>query len=218
MIKGYYINLEERKDRYAHFEKLKNNYSLFKNIDRLSATRDENGAIGCGLSHIAALNKCLEDKDIDSCCEYMMVFEDDFCILNDTHYNEFVNHFENIRNEKEWDIIVLTPRGVMKNVAVDKKSKMASNHFYEIVNNQTATGYIIKKTFIPILINTFEKSVEGLLKKLNPDNYAIDQYWKSLQNPYHFYYFKNVFAGQLPGYSTIEKRMVDYNERFASQK
>lgn len=217
MLKGYYINLEERKDRYGHFEKLKNKYSFFKNIDRLSAICDENGAIGCGRSHITALNKCLEYKDVDP-CDYMMVFEDDFCILNDTHYNDFVNHFENIRNEKDWDIIVLTPRGVLKNAVVNIKSKMASNHFYEIVNNQTATGYIIKKSFIPILINTFEKSVEGLLKNLNPDNYAIDQYWKSLQDTHHFYYFKKIFAGQLVGYSTIEKRIVNYNERFISQK
>jgi len=214
-MNGYYINLEERKDRYVHFEKLKTNHSFFKNVNRVSAIKCENGAIGCGLSHIKALKKSIQDNDS---FDYTMVFEDDFCILNDTHYTDFVGHFEHIRNEKEWDIIVLTPRGVMKNISVDKNCKMTSNHFYEIVNNQTATGYIIKKSFIPILISTFEKSVEGLLKKQNPDNYAIDQYWKSLQNTNHFYYFKNVFAGQLPGYSTIEKRMVDYNERFISQK
>jgi glycosyl transferase family 25 len=94
---------------------------------------------------------------------------------------------------------------------------MNSNYFHEIVNNQTATGYIIKKSFIPILIQSFKKSVEGLLKKQNPDIYAIDQYWKPLQNIHHFYYFKKVFAGQLIGYSSIEKRLVNYNQRFLSQ-
>ena len=159
-----------------------------------------------------------------------MVFEDDFCILNDNKYNEFIQYFENIRHEKEWDIIVLTPRGDEKHVDakhvdakhvdakhVDATVNMNSNHFHEIVNNQTATGYIIKKSFIPILINSFKKSVEGLLKKLNPDIYAIDQYWKPLQNIHHFYYFKKVFAGQLIGYSSIEKRIVNYNNRFLSQ-
>ena len=225
MIKGYYINLEERIDRVQHFELLKTKYTFFKNVERVPAIRNENGAIGCGFSHIKALNKCLESDD-----EYSMVFEDDFCILNDNKYNEFIQYFENIRHEKEWDIIVLTPRGDEKHVDakhvdakhvdakhVDATVNMNSNHFHEIVNNQTATGYIIKKSFIPILINSFKKSVEGLLKKLNPDIYAIDQYWKPLQNIHHFYYFKKVFAGQLIGYSSIEKRIVNYNNRFLSQ-
>ena len=210
MIKGYYINLEERKERVQHFEQLKTKYPFFKNVERLPAIRNENGAIGCGFSHIKALNKCLESED-----EYIMVFEDDFCILNDNNYNEFIQYFENIRDEKEWDIIVLTPRGEVKHV--EANAKMSSNLFHEIVNNQTATGYIIKKTFIPIIINSFKKSVEGLLKNQNPDLYAIDQYWKPLQYIHHFYYFKKVFAGQLIGYSSIEKRIVNYNQRFLSQ-
>jgi glycosyl transferase family 25 len=246
MINGYYINLEERKDRAAHFEELKKKYPFFKNIERIPAIRNENGAIGCGFSHIKALNKCLESND-----EYMMIFEDDFCILNDINYNEFTRCFENIRNEKDWDIIVLTPRGDAKGDihppydphiigykqedasvsaygvkgaepigvnGVCAAPSLSNNGFYEIVNNQTATGYIIKKSFIPILLHSFKKSVEGLLKKLNPDIYAIDQYWKPLQKVHHFYYFKKVFAGQLVGYSSIEKRVVNYNHRFMIQK
>ena len=135
--------------------------------------------------------------------------------MNDNNYNEFIQYFENIRDEKEWDIIVLTPRGEVKQV--EANAKMSSNLFHEIVNNQTATGYIIKKSFIPIIINSFKKSVEGLLKNQNPDLYAIDQYWKPLQHIHHFYYFKKVFAGQLIGYSSIEKRIVNYNQRFLSQ-
>lgn len=247
MVNGYYINLEERKDRVAHFEELKSKYPFFKNIERIPAIRNENGAIGCGFSHIKALNKCLESND-----EYMMIFEDDFCILNDINYNEFTRCFENIRNEKDWDIIVLTPRGDAKGkgdihppydpheyssgagsaygvcaapsdasgsaYGVKGAEPLSNNDFYEIVNNQTATGYIIKKSFIPILLHSFKKSVEGLLKKLNPDIYAIDQYWKPLQKVHHFYYFKKVFAGQLVGYSSIEKRVVNYNHRFMIQK
>jgi GR25 family glycosyltransferase involved in LPS biosynthesis len=242
MVNGYYINLDERKDRLEHFEGLKKKYPFFKDVERMSAIRNENGAIGCGFSHIKALNKCLESDD-----EYIMVIEDDFCILNDINYNDFIHHFENIRNEKDWDIIVLTPRGEQKsrgdihppydphiigykqedapsssagsaNGVKGAEPLMSKNHFYEIVNNQTTSGYIIKKSFIPILINTFKKSVEGLLKKLNPDIYSIDQYWKQLQKEHHFYYFKKIFAGQLVGYSNIEKRFVNYNHRFMIQK
>lgn len=211
MIKGYYINLEERKDRVEHFEKLKNKYVFFKDVERFDAIRNKNGAIGCGLSHIKVLTKLLEYQD-----DYMMVIEDDLCILNDNNYNEFVQYFQNIRNEKDWDIIVLTPRGDKKNI--QNSSNMNNNNFFEIVNNQTTTGYIIKKSFIPKLIENLKKSIEGLLKNLDPNTYAIDQYWKRIQNDSHFYYFNKIFAGQLIGYSNIEKRNVNYNQRYLSQK
>lgn len=211
MIKGYYINLEERKDRVEHFEKLKNEYLFFKDVERFDAIRNKNGAIGCGLSHIKVLTKLLEYQD-----DYMMVIEDDLCILNDNNYNEFVQYFQNIRNEKDWDIIVLTPRGDKKNI--QNSLNMNNNNFFEIINNQTTTGYIIKKSFIPKLIEKLKKSIEGLLKNLDPNIYAIDQYWKIIQNDNHFYYFNKIFAGQLIGYSNIEKRNVNYNQLYLSQK
>jgi hypothetical protein len=34
---------------------------------------------------------------------------------------------------------------------------------------------------------------------------------------YPFYYYKDIFAGQLIGWSNIEKRYVDYNDRFIKQ-
>lgn len=217
MINGFYINLEERKDRVKHFENLKNNYPFFKNIIRFNAIRNENGAIGCGLSHIKVLTKLLECQD-----EYMMVIEDDLCILNDNNYNDFVKYFENIRNEMQWDIILLTPRGEKKYIdnglQNNYNTNMHNNHFFEIVNSQTTTGYIIKKSFIPILINNLKQSIQGLIKKLDPNTYAIDQYWKRLQNDNHFYYFNKIFAGQLIGYSDIEKRYINYNQRFLSQQ
>ena len=40
-----------------------------------------------------------------------MVYEDDFFILNENNYNQFINNFNEIRNNNDWDITVLTPRG-----------------------------------------------------------------------------------------------------------
>ena len=47
--------------------------------------------------------------------------------------------------------------------------------------------------------------------------YAIDQIWKLLQNDNTFLYYKHIFAGQLPGYSDIEKRNTNYNIRYLEQ-
>jgi GR25 family glycosyltransferase involved in LPS biosynthesis len=207
MLKGFYINLDERVDRMKHFENLKVKYDFFKNIKRLSAIKHKNGAIGCGMSHIEALTKLLECADDSD--DYFMICEDDLCILNDNNYNKFINDFDNIK-DKKWDIIVITPSG-------DKMPDLPNHNFYRIHNNQTTTAYIIKKTFIPILISNFRQSVTALINGGHPNTYAIDQWWKQLQNQYTFYYYKDIYAGQLVGYSNIENKHINYNDRFIRQ-
>jgi hypothetical protein len=207
MLKGFYINLDERVDRMKHFENVKVTYEKIKNIKRLSAIKNSNGAIGCGASHVEALTKLLRYSDYNDDC--FMVCEDDLCILNDDHFNKFVKDFNNIKDEK-WDIIVMTPSG-------DKMPGLPYHNFYRIHNNQTTTAYIIKKTFVPILISNFKESVTALINGGHPNTYAIDQWWKQLQNKYIFCYYKDIYAGQLVGYSSIENKHINYNERFLRQ-
>ena len=209
---GYYINLNERVDRKKHFESIKKKYDFFKNITRLEAIKNNNGAIGCGLSHIKALTK-LKELAKDNSLNYVCVIEDDFCILSSDNFLKFINDFKEIENNNNWDIIVLTPRGVTM--------KERINNFKRINNNQTTSGYIIKVDMIDILIDNFKNALNGLFNPKNNENtyaiYAIDQYWKKLQNTYKFFYYSNIFAGQLPGYSSIERRNVNYNNRFIMQ-
>lgn len=221
MIEGYYINLDERTDRMYHFEYMKRKYPFFKKIKRLSAVKNNNGAIGCGMSHIKALAKivkeyCINNNNNNN--DYFIVCEDDLCILNDSNYNAFVKDFDLIK-DKVWDIIVITPRGdKMQDVNFSDANTMTiHNNFHRIYNNQTATGYIIKKNFIPILISNFKESTSALVNGENPNIYAIDQWWKQLQHEYKFYYYSNIYAGQLVGYSNIENKLINYNERFLRQ-
>ena len=72
----YYINLKDRMDRKKNIEYQLNsiNYPLDK-IKRIDAIRNINGATGCGLSHIKALETALKERKND---EYIMILEDDF--------------------------------------------------------------------------------------------------------------------------------------------
>ena len=156
-----------------------------------------------------ALKQLLRQKD-----EYYIVCEDDLNILNQLYFNNFKSQFDKVKNNPEWDIIVLTPRGI----SMEGHKSMTSNGFMRIYDNQTATGYIIKRKMIPILIKNFSKAVIGLSKGGEYGIYGIDQYWKRLQKPYKFYYFKDVCCGQLPGYSNIENINVDYNSYWGGRK
>ena len=203
-MNGFYINLKEREDRNKHFKLLKNKYKFFNNLTRFEAICHKNGHIGCALSHKNALEKCLWLPGF-----YFLICEDDLCILNETNFLEFKKYINNNLNEL-WDVIVLTPRG-------DCKGEPIANIFYRIKNNQTTTGYIIKKTSIPKLICCIDKCIDGLEKGKDTNLYAFDQYWKNLQSELRFYYFKKIFAGQIVGYSDIQKCVSDYNRRYLNQ-
>jgi GR25 family glycosyltransferase involved in LPS biosynthesis len=203
MFSGYYINLDSRLDRKLNFEDLQTKNSFFNKVERFSAYRHKNGSIGCGLSHIEVLKNCLE-KDEPA----FLVCEDDLTILNE---ERFRNMSKNLVLEDDWDVITLTPRG--DKVVGDE----LPGEFVRIQNNQTTTAYIIKKRMVPILIANLEEAIHGLSQGGDPNIYSIDQYWKRLQIEYKFYYYKHIYAGQLVGYSDVEKRMVDYNDRFLMQ-
>jgi len=205
---GYYINLNHRTDRKEHFEKLKKENNFFKNVERMSAIYSKTYGVGCTLSHIKCLTNFLKRSD-----KYYIIVEDDFCLLNKENFNNFIKHFDKIKNDDNWDIIVLTPRGI-----TIEKNKISN--FHRIINNQTTTGYIIKHDFIPKLLSVYKNAVVKLMKGYNgplPNPYCTDQCWKPLQKNSNFLYYKDIYGGQLPSYSDIENKIVNYNKRFLKQ-
>jgi glycosyl transferase family 25 len=203
-MNGYYINLAKREDRNHHMQNL-TKHPFFKHIERFNAIEHKKGAVGCTLSHIECL-KTLSQKNDD----YYMLLEDDFCILNQKHFDTFLMEFDQIKDCDGWDLITLTPRG-------DTISHNICDNFHRITNNQTTTGYIIKHRFISTLLPVFEASVSKLENGGDPNKWALDSCWKPIQLSTQFWYHNDVFAGQLPGYSDIEKRQVNYNQRFVMQ-
>ena len=204
-MKGFYINLDTRTDRKNHIENSIKKLPFFENIERFSAIKNLRGDIGCSMSHIRCLSMLLEKDE-----EYYMIIEDDFCILEKSYFDSFVKDFNNIKDSNDWDIITLTPRG-------NTKIKNYLSDFHRIEENQTATGYIIKHKFIKTLLEVYKEGILGLMNNKDPNKYALDQCWKPLQEKSNFIYYKNIFGGQLPGYSDIEKRNVNYNQRFVMQ-
>jgi GR25 family glycosyltransferase involved in LPS biosynthesis len=174
----------------------------------MNAIHHSTPAIGCSKSHLTILEMFENTKE-----PYIAILEDDFCILNQNNFNNFVKDFELIKNSTDWKVIVLTPSGNSTN----STSEMSNANFKRIINTQTTTGYIIKKEMIPILIANIKESLEVHLQGAPYCMFAIDMYWKKLQHHYPFYYYSKIFAGQLPGWSSIENRVVNYNERFIQQ-
>lgn len=218
-LKGYYINLDSRADRRKHFEE--KIHPICPNVQRFSAVMEQkHGALGCTKSHIAVLQRLAAETSQDTC---FLVLEDDFVILNQANWNDFVISFQQVREADWWDIIVLTPSGkTMRNIPVN-------NGFARIATNETTAGYIVKTKFIDQLLKTFQESAVNLeadlLKHKCPMDTgcacsqmnSLDAYWQRIQTHSNFYYYHKIYAGQLPGHSDISKNVVNNNMRYLIQ-
>jgi len=189
---SFYINLDSREDRREQFEEECKKMNI--NVERFSAIKNSNGAIGCSESHIAVLKRA-RDLKLDS----VIIFEDDFQFLvSRKELDEIVSNLPN-----NYDIVMLS-------YAI-KQYQPFNDMFGKVIESQTFSGYIVHSRFYDTIISNWETSLE--LLKLLPDDYgiyAIDMYSKRLQPCSNWYFSLKRVGKQRPGFSNIEKCEVDY--------
>ena len=199
----YYINLKHRIDRKNHFLKQLNNINYPNNkIIRINAVKNNIGTLGCLASHIKALKKGLTDNN-----KFCIIFEDDFTFIENLSVTDINNTLKECFNtDTNWNVILLSMHGEL--VENQDTNKLLLN----IKQSQTTSGYIIKKTYIPILLKLFTDLYEKTkdYKTIPPYDLCLDIYWKKLQD--NTWFVTNPKLGvQYASYSDIENREVDYN-------
>lgn len=208
--KVYYINLENRLDRRKQilneFKKcnIDNNY-----IYQIVAVKKELGLYGCLLSHIKTLEKAIKDN-----VDYAVIFEDDFIFRKKIDINSLINNIKDL----EWDVCLLSGNTIK---LLDK----LDDNLYKVNNSQTTSGYIIKKKYIPVLLNFWNKTNLGdnrnidysKLSKMDcsnsvgcPYNSPLDISWKKLQKKDNWIIFYPTIGYQGDSFSDILKRNVNY--------
>lgn len=203
----YYINLDHRDDRKILIEE------EFKRLNITSFVRvpaiytPNKGALGCLASHIKALETAAVSSDAIWICEDDIEFKVDRATI-DPCIVEFMNSDASIlclgynsRNEKEYSPLL--------------------NHTKDI---QTASCYIVKSVFRPILLEFWKSLLECRKNNIEHPSKHIymnlpiikaeyevsDQSWKVLQQSYVFVIPKTRCVIQRSSYSDIEKRVVNY--------
>lgn len=194
-IPTIYINLEHRTDRNGSVLKELSKINI-KNPERFNAIKKENGAIGCSLSH----TKCLEIA-IKNNYEYVMICEDDIEILNPQLFIENVNKFLN--SEIKWDVVLIAGNNMIP-------YNFVTDYCIKIYNCLTTTGYIVKKSYLPTLLNNYKEGVLNLMKEPENPNYKIDKYWNILQNKDNWYMLIPPTIIQKEDYSDIEKKVTNF--------
>jgi hypothetical protein len=198
----YYINLEHRKDRFEHINKVLSETNIDKNkINRIEAIHKPNfGILGCAKSHSLALETFLKTPDTVQNC---IIFEDDF-IFNKSQniVNQLLNRFYN--EIKEFDVLML---------ASNTYNESSTNFSFitKILNAQTLSGYIVSKKFAPILLENYNESIEKL-EFIGCKVHALcfDIYMKQLQPSSNWYCLKPKIGQQIPSFSDIEKKFTNY--------
>jgi len=133
----YYINLDKRADRKQEFLDNFNKVDEDRIIKISGHYYPDNGAVGCLMSHVTALNKSLSDGK----GENILICEDDFMIKDMDYFNKMLDlFFENI---KKWDVIMLGHNTVeSKDIGINTKD---NEKIIKILNSQTTSGYLIKR-------------------------------------------------------------------------
>jgi len=193
----YFINLEKRKDRLESILK------EVKKIDpkgvkttRIEAIKNDNGAIGCGLSHIKTLKEAQKKG-----YKKILILEDDFIFCKPLSVIE-----KSIESLFKIDFNICLLSGNIKSC------KRFEDNIFEALDVQTTSSYIIESKFYQTLIDNFEKSVDIMKKEYKYGQAEIDVSWKKLQGEgKKFYIFNPKLGKQMTSYSDIEKRITNYN-------
>jgi glycosyl transferase family 25 len=182
-----FINLENRKDRLELINNEFKNAEIPESlIHRIDAVLDSTcGHLGCTKSHIKALEYAKEKK-----WDRFLILEDDFIFNLPKErilyiLSEFFKKFN-------WNVFMFTTYwNEVTNTETD---------FIKKINYGTTTaGYLVNSSYLDTLLNNFNESMKILSNEVeqfkisNPNQkkytsgYALDQYWKSLQQKDNFY-------------------------------
>jgi glycosyl transferase family 25 len=226
--KVVYINLDSRKDRRAEIERELLRAFPAAKIQRFPAIRVDDwpvvpprrivprvthtlisrrkGHIGCTKSHIAVLEKALAEGWAN-----VLIVEDD---LEWTNYEAGAQRF-NFLLKAPYDVIVL-----------GGSHAHYHNGTGRLQSSQTTTGYIVAAHYYATLLTNLKEGLRNLeagALGINPavdsvnQKFAIDQYWKRLQERDNWYIVQPPFVRQRPSFSSIFQKVVNYTDHFSHQ-
>jgi hypothetical protein len=200
----YYINLDHRIDRKEQIlQELQRMNIPDSKIERIPALYTKGfGILGCGLSHIKALEIFMK-SDYKNC----LILEDDFMFSVDVNYSNFLlTTF--FKKNPTFDVCMLSGN-------LMKSQETVSPFIKKVIDVQTTSSYIITKKFAPILISNLYESTRLLADWKNKiaetkHEYCLDIYWKTLQPQSEWYILHPKIGFQRESYSDISNHITDY--------
>jgi len=191
-----YINLDHREDRREYVLNELKKIGLVE-PERFSAIKMPAGNVGCTLSHI----RCLE---LAKSREWPHVFicEDDITFTNPSVFLDSLKNF--VDSNLVWDVLIIGGNNAPPFTIIN-------SFCVRVQNTQTTTGYIGKKEYYDRLIANYKEGLANLMRESEKKKmFAIDVWWKQLQQRDRWYLLTPLTVNQKYDYSDIEERVTDY--------
>ena len=198
----FYINLDHRADRKKHVESQLFNIGL-QGVQRFSAIKMENGAVGCSMSHLKLLQYALKTR-----LDHILIVEDDIEFLDPDLFIKQINAFlkEHEKNGSNWDVVLFAGNNMPPYETV-------GDTCVKVSRCQTTTGYLVNGHYIEKLLNNVKMGLTNLIR--DPEKhaqYAIDKHWFALQEVDNWFLITPLTVVQREDYSDIEKKVVHYHK------
>jgi hypothetical protein len=188
------INLESRPDRLASFETEMERLGI-ERVDRFEAIPNDDGLLGCGLSH----RDCLRQM-VDNGWDSMLMCEDDAQFVVDRGTLDVLV-----------DAFLDDPVAEVACLAYYVwESAPHSALYLRGLRIQTTACYAVKASIADELLEVWQEGIDGLASGRSRKEYGLDRIWMPLQRRRVFVVPVIRAARQQTGYSDIERRIVTY--------
>lgn len=194
--KVFYINLDKRSDRKETIEKELLQYNL--DFERFPGVEiSYYGCLGCSYSHHNAIKLAKE-----RCYKNVLILEDDFTFVISPE--EFEKQMEQFFNSNvDYDICMFS-------FNLHSYSSCQYKFLHKVQHAQTTSGYLVNEKYYDKILDNYKNGLEKLGATWQDWIYAIDVYWKPLQENDNWYCFKNRIGKQMPGFSDIRNDHVNF--------
>lgn len=186
-----YINLAHREDRKEHIlneiKKINPSLDRVHRIDALYVPKQ--GSLGASMSHIKALELMVKHPEWERCA----IFEDDF-----TFSSNASTELKALLSCTDFDVLLL-------GVGTMAYDEIGDQHIIRVLSSQTASGYIVHRNYLEVLLENFYTGFDLLLWGVRPENACLDMYWKRLMPDSRWYTTRNQIGYQYANFSDIEK-------------
>jgi GR25 family glycosyltransferase involved in LPS biosynthesis len=174
--KVYYINLEKDTERKEKVEIELKKVFREEQINRFNGIYHDIPFYGCGISHINVLKDALNSKE-----DNIFIFEDDVVWTYDMPKTKNI-----INSIKDYDIVMLYYNIGFGETILNFKKYEGNQNLYYIINGRACAGYLIKKSFIPKLLDIWENTLPKILENPYDRENTIDRTWNVLEKDNKF--------------------------------
>jgi glycosyl transferase, family 25 len=191
----HFINLASRPDRLRETQDELQRMGLV-HWSRFDAIKNDNGALGCALSHAGVFEGLPPGETV------VMVCEDDIeFLVSPEELRELVQEF---LENPALDVLCVAFNVMAKGHTISSRLDVTSN-------TQTLACYVAKASALELLRDSFSESARLIQEGKPLGLVAVDQHWKRLQRRTLIFAIpRKRAARQRPSFSDIEGQDVSY--------